>query len=273
MNPDWPALLAAWNWEPSVILGVLVLCGMYLVASGWLPGWGTNNQRLDWRKMGMFLGGMALILLALISPIDEWSDHYLFSAHMLQHMLFMLVVPPLLILGFPDWISQRAAQSPVIRPLGQFLTKPLVAFIIFNWAFIFWHIPIFYEAALADERLHVVEHISFLVAGVINWWPVFSTSRAFPPAASGVQIIFLFLEGIPSTVLTAIIVFSSEVLYPTYAAAPRVFGLSPMEDQQIAGLGMGSVGMVYYLAIMTYVFFRWLRNEENQAAVEAQTRG
>jgi putative membrane protein len=197
-----------------------------------------------------------------VSPLDAWSDEYLFSAHMAQHLILMLLIPPMLILGFPEWILRKAGEVPWIRKWGRFLTRAISAFIIFNLVLIVWHIPVVYEAALENEGLHISEHLSFLAAGVINWWPIFSTSKDFPPISSGLQIIFLFLEGIPSTILTGIIVFASDVLIPTYAEAPRVFGISAIEDQQIAGLSMGAVSMIYYLAIMTFVFFRWMRLEE-----------
>ncbi len=147
----------------------------------------------------------------------------------------------------------------------------MIAFFLFNATFLIWHIPAVYEASLHNESIHIIGHLSFLVIGVINWWPIFSPFKDFPAIAPGFQILFLFLEGIPSTVLTAIIVFAADILYPTYAQAPRVFGLSAADDQQIAGLAMGSVSMVFYLMILTFVFFRWIKLEESKQGAGAKT--
>lgn len=272
MSPAWPVLLSQWNWDPGVVAGVLLAAGIYLEVSGRIRWRGVTFPRLSARQTGWFLGGMALLLFALVSPLDRWGDEYLFSAHMFQHLLLMLAVPPMLILGIPGWIVRRAGQVRAIRRVGRFLTRPVTAFILFNLVYVLWHIPAFYEATLRDETIHIVEHLSFLVAGVINWWPVFSTFEDFPPAPAGVQIVYLFLEGIPSTILTAVIVFSGSTLYPTYEAAPRVFGISPSEDQQIAGLGMGSISMVFYLIMFTFVFFRWLGAEERKQEARAKSQ-
>jgi len=262
--PDWANLLSEWTWDPSIWIGVALLIGLYLAATGrWRTRFAGSRPRKRSQTI-LFLISMLVLWFALVSPLDTWGDEYLQSAHMLQHMLLTLVVPPFFILGLPDWLVHAAFQRPALRKIGRILTHPVLAYSIFNITFMAWHIPNLYEAALLNENIHIVEHLAFIVTGVLNWWPIFSTSRDLPPIGPGFQILYLFLEGIPTTVLTAIIVFAPDILYPTYANAPRVFGISSGMDQQIAGLEMGALGMVIYLAILTLVFYRWMSNEDSR---------
>jgi cytochrome c oxidase assembly factor CtaG len=251
VTPGWPALLSEWNFAPSLWIGVAALAVLYLIATR-KPG-----HRATRAERSFFFAGLAGLLLALASPLDAWADTYLQSAHMLQHILLTLVASPLLVLGLPAWITSPLRSHPSLMRAGRFLTSPLVAYAVFNLTFLVWHVPALYEAALGNEAIHVAEHLSFLATACLTWWPVFSSSAELPPLAPGVQILYLFLQGIPSTVLTAIIVFSPGLLYPTYADAPRVFGITPEMDQQIAGLLMGALGMLIFLTILTFVFFRW----------------
>ncbi len=260
MTPDWLSLLSEWNLNPTIWLGCVALGALYLYTTGAWKGralaFATRQERI------FFFSGLAILFLALASPLDVWGDEYLQSAHMFQHMLLTLVVPPLLILGLPAEVTSPLRSHPALLQIARLLTSPLVAYAVFNLVFLVWHVPALYEAAKANEGIHVVEHLSFLFTASLTWWPIFNSSRELPPLAPGVQILYLFLQGIPSTVLTAIIVFAPGILYPSYIDAPRVFGLSPDMDQQIAGLLMGALGMLLYLAILTYVFFRWQRREE-----------
>ena len=264
MTPDWANLLSEWTWNPSILIGVALLTGLYLAAVGPLRDRIPGSQPPLRRQTTWYLISMLVLLVALVSPLDRWGDDYLQSAHMLQHMLLTLIVPPFFILGLPDWLVHVGFKRPTLAKVGRLLTHPVVAYSIFNITFMVWHIPTLYEAALNNEGIHIIEHLAFLITGVLNWWPIFSTSRDLPPIAPGFQILYLFLEGIPTTVLTAIIVFAPDILYPTYASAPRVFGISAAMDQQIAGLEMGALGMVIYLLILTIVFYRWMSADDSR---------
>ena len=264
MTPNWLALLSEWSWEPSVLVGIAAASGLYWAVCGpWRKRF-AGSRPVNRRQVTWFAAAMLILFVALISPLDTWGDEYLQSAHMLQHMLLTLGVPPMLILGTPAWLIDALLRRPAWRRIGRVLTHPALAYGLFNLIFLVWHLPALYNAALENENIHIVEHLSFLVAGVITWWPIFSTSAELPPISPGFQILYLFLQGIPTTVLTALIVFAPNVLYPTYLNAPRVFGIDAMMDQQIAGLEMGSLGMVVYLFILTIVFYRWMNREAGQ---------
>jgi putative membrane protein len=264
VTPNWFVLLSEWNFDPSLWLGFAAIIALYLAVCGpWRARFAASRPVSQNQKTWFFLG-LGIIFVALVSPLDSWADEYLQSAHMFQHMLLTMAAPPMLILGTPSWLVDALVRQPFWLRLGRLLIHPVVAFGLFNLTFLVWHLPALYEAALENEAIHVVEHLSFIVTGVITWWPIFSTSATLPPISPGFQILYLFLQGIPTTVLTAIIVFSPGILYPTYLDAPRVFGIDAMMDQQIAGLEMGSLGMVVYLFILTIVFYRWMNRENNQ---------
>jgi putative membrane protein len=272
-----------WSWEPSVLLGCLLVAGLYLGAAG---PWHRRLQRaaslaeapLSRGKMAWFLGGLAVVLLALVSPLDEIGDMYLFSAHMLQHLLLILAAAPMLMLGTPGWMLDGLPgrpvgllRRPVIRRTCRWLTHPVVAFLIFNINFAAWHFPALYQATLLNENIHILEHLLFLATAVLNWWPVLGPAQELPRLPYPGQMLYLFLEAIPGTVLGAIFVFADGPLYPFYVSAPRLFGLSPDVDQQLGGLVMGTLSSLAYLAALGGVFMAWLE-QEDRAEVEANTQ-
>jgi putative membrane protein len=272
-----------WTWEPSVILGCLLLAGLYLGAAGpWRRGLqrraGQAEQPLSRGKTAWFLGGLAVVLLALLSPLDEIGDTYLFSAHMVQHLLLILAAAPMLMLGTPDWMlagllrrPDGLLRHPVILRTGRWLTNPVVAFLIFNINFAAWHFPALYQATLLNENIHILEHLLFLATAVLNWWPVIGPAPELPRLPYPGQMLYLFLEAIPGTVLGAIFVFAEGPLYPFYVSAGRLFGLSPDVDQQLGGLIMGTLSSLVYLAALGGVFMAWLQ-QEDQAVVGVNTQ-
>jgi putative membrane protein len=129
-------------------------------------------------------------------------------------------------------------------------------------AFAAWHVPAYYDATLRSTPLHALEHVMFIVTATLTWWPVFSPMDELPRLPDPAQCLYLFLESIPPTILGALITFAGWVLYPTYAHAPRVWGLSPEIDQQAAGLIMWIPGALVYLLVLTVVFFRWFGEDD-----------
>jgi putative membrane protein len=261
MPQGWQ-MLADWSWEPSVLIGVALLVGAYLCALGPLRRRFKSSRPVKRSQAAWFLAGMAVILFALVSPLDEIGDNYLFSAHMIQHILLALVAPPLLLMGTPGWLLRPLLGYPVVARVARVLTAPPVAFILFNAVFIAWHLPALYEATLENETIHILEHLLFMATGVLNWWPILSPLPELPRLPPPAQLLYLFLEEVPSTLLSSLITFSPTVLYPTYAAAPPIFGIDALSDQQIAGLIMWLPGGLIYLTALTSVFFAWMGREE-----------
>lgn len=255
-------MLWQWNLDPTLLAGLAGVTGIYLVALGprrdRFPGAAPVGP---WR-VAAFLAGMVTAALALVSPLHILGERYLLTAHMVQHLLLTLVMPPLLLLGTPGWLLRPLLRLPYVRPVAAFLTSPVVAFLLFNGTFALWHAPVLYDLALQKEWIHVLEHQSFLLAALLSWWPVLSPLPELPRLPPPGQVLYLFLQSIPPTIIGALITFAATVLYPTYAAAPRLFGLSPLEDQQLAGLIMWVPGALVYLLALSIVFIAWLEGEE-----------
>jgi putative membrane protein len=262
--------MSAWNWKPSVVAGCLGLLAAYATAA---------RPRFSARAVA-WVAGVALIFLALVSPLDELADRYLFSVHMAKHILFVLVVPALLLIGMPpepiQWLSRRPAAASVLRWLGQ----PAVAWMAGIGAMACWHIPAAFNAALAYEPLHIVEHLSLLVCGTIYWWPILSPVAEARLNPVPQAVVYLFTSCLACTAMGVAITFASTALYPAYAQPADAFGMldtirnqwgiSAALDQQIGGLLMWVPGCLIYLTGVLAMFARWYgQAEEAEMPVEA----
>ena len=247
----------------SVLIGVVYLASIYLFAVG--PArekYGWHAEAVSpWRKAS-FLGAVGLVFFSLNGPLHTLSDEYLFSAHMVQHMLLMLIMPPFLIMGLPPWLIRRTLEKPGIARLAKILTHPVLAFLAYNVTFIGWHIPQMYNWALVSHDLHIVQHLMFMSVAVMMWWPVVNPVPELERIPTGpLLMMYVFAFGIPSTLVSAFITLSDSVFYPWYEVAPRVTSLSPIEDQRLGGLIMWIPGMLIFWVGISAVFFRWTKDE------------
>ncbi len=262
--------LTQWNLEPSIIIGTVLITGLYLYAIGPLRKRHFPNEPIMTGQTIAFLSGMLIMFLALVSPLDELGDSYLFSAHMIQHLCLTIIGPPLLLLGMPEWMVKKALSNRAIFQVAKVLTYPVVAFVLFNVDFWLWHAPPLYNATLENQSIHILEHLTFIVFGLCYWWPIFSPSKDLPPLPIGGQILYLFLSGMPSVLLGAGLTFSPP-LYAPYIAAPRIWGISAATDQQLGGLIMWVPVSIFYIVIMSVLFIRWmLQQEAKQQAKERE---
>jgi putative membrane protein len=230
-----------WDWEPSVIVGCAALAACYLAV--------VRKRSLS--RMPFFLAGVMLLLLDLVSPIDALADRYLFSAHIVQHFLLALVIPPLLLLGTPSF--ELGALSKVERVIGQ----PPVSWLLGVGTMLAWHIPALFNAALANDGLHVFQHLSFLITGVIFWWPILGPlqDRHLTPL---VAVSYLFSACVCCSLLGAFLTFGPVGLYPAYLNPPeQLWGLDPKSDQQLGGMLMWIPGCFVYLAGILSTVMRW----------------
>jgi putative membrane protein len=251
-----------WNWEPSILIGLALQAGAYLACVGRLRGRFAGSAPVPQWQVQTFLLGVLVMFIALVSPLDTLGDGYLLTAHMVQHLLITLVAPPLLLLGTPRWLLRPLLIPRFALPIGRALTNPLVAFLLFNITFAIWHVPALYESALRNQALHILEHVLFFATATLTWWPIFSPLDELPPLPPPAQCLYLFFESLPTTILGAVITFAGSALYPTYATAPRVWGLSPLTDQQLGGLIMWiPAGLVYVIAGLA-LFAGWLREAD-----------
>ena len=208
------------------------------------------------------------MFIALLSPLHELGDNYLFGAHMVQHLLLMLMAPPLLLLGTPPWLLRPLLRSPRVMKFARLLTLPVVAFILFNVVFVLWHVPALYDLALRERGIHILEHLMFIVAGVIMWWPILSPLPELPRSPYLIQMLYLFVQPTVPAILGALITFSGTVLYSWYAEAPRIWGISAHTDQQMGGLMMWVPGGFAFLLTLAVVFLIWDSHENSETRRE-----
>ena len=251
-----------WNWEPSIVVGTALIVGLYLYALNSLRERYYPDERVKTGQTAAFLLGMFIMFLALVSPLDELGDSYLFSAHMLQHLCLTMVGPPLLLIGTPAWMVKPLLRNRAIFLIAKFFTYPAIAFFLFNADFWLWHAPPLYNATLENPSIHILEHLTFIVFGVLNWWPIYSPlEEGLPRLSFGGRILYLFLSGMPMVALGAGLTFAPP-LYAPYLAAPRIWGLSPATDQQLGGLIMWVPVNISYIVMVSIIFIRWMQKQE-----------
>ncbi len=216
-----------------------------------------------------FVLSMILLFFTLNGPLHDLSDTYLFSAHMVQHLVLTLIVPPLMILGTPAWMLRPLLRNKSVYRIARSVTAFGACFAIFNIVLAFWHLPPMYNLALAQHPVHIFQHLMFITASVFMWWPLTSPLPELPRASYPVQMLYCFVMVIPMSVISIYIAMADTLLYPAYAVAPRVLGITPMLDQQYGGLIMWIPGGLFFYAIMTVVFFKWSgRGEDSEASAQ-----
>jgi putative membrane protein len=246
----------------EVIGGVLLLAGLYTY------GVVRSGRRIPLSQALAFFGGCAALLVALNGPLHDLSDYYLLSAHMVQHLLLTLVVAPLWLAGTPGPLLDQLL-TPLLRrrvpaAVVGTATRPLVALAAYTVALIGWHLPGPFNAALEGHGWHIVEHLTLLTGALLAWWPILSTSRRLPGLPYAAQLLYLFVFGMPMTVVAAFVTVAERPLYGWYATAPRLFGLTPLADQQLGGIIMWVPAGVVPLVAFTVVFFRWAAAEPDE---------
>src|ERR1044071_2121547 len=265
----------AWTVEPSVSIPLALSILIYV--------WGTYNV---WKRAGMghgiaarqwlsFLGAILVLVVALMSPLDVLSAD-LFSAHMVQHLILTLVAAPLLVLSDFQlallWaLPRRRAQalgssfnqSQSLSSGWRVLNNPVVVWIVFTLVMWLWHAPLFYQAALHDEAIHTLEHLTFLISGALFWWILFKHTRP-DHLHYAMTIPFLFLTVLQSGVLGALMTFTSQPWYSDYAVSVMHWGLTPIQDQQLAGLIMWILGGTVLTLLTIGYFAAWLHALEQR---------
>lgn len=254
-----------WSPEPMVVFSAFALAALFVLWTGPLnrrrPG--SESRPVTNRQTAYFLTGCLAYLLALGPPLDDWSDFYLLTAHMFQHMIIIFVVAPLLLAGLPGWVLQPLADRRIIDRIGWTLTRPVVAGVLSTVLVIAWHVPQMYDAALRDQPVHILQHACFLFAGLLGWWPVLGPLPAWPRIESPpLRGVYLFVYSLPAGLMGAFITLAAPGFYPFYDNVPRIFGIDLASDQQLAGLMMWVGGSTIYLIWITVLFLTWASREE-----------
>jgi len=259
VTPTWSWLLTRWSLEPSIVVGLAALTAGYLCACRFrLPTQACAAQRpLASRSQLIFFGlSQATLVLALLSPLDYMGDTYLFSAHMIQHLLLASVWPPLLLLSLPESLVAPLFRRRLLTKVVRWAGFPLAAFILFNGDLSIWHLAGWYDLTLQNEGIHVLEHLTFMAAGILIWWPILSPVKD-QRLSLGMQEFYLFANLFPMMALGIFFSFWQHPLYGPYIHAPRVWGISPLQDQQIGGLIMWMPGDAPFALAMAAILVTW----------------
>jgi putative membrane protein len=271
---EWGELLRAWTFDPLVLV---LLCG-----TGWAYRRGARHLRSQvgptrglrpWEVTCFWIGWWTLVL-ALVTPLHAWGQ-VLFSAHMTQHELLMLVAAPLLVLGRPvvAWMFalpvadarqvSRIARVPAVRRSWQVLTHPFVAWAVHAVALWTWHVPAFFQATLTSELVHDLQHASFFGSALLFWWAVVHIGPG--TVGYGAAILYLFTTMVHSGLLGALLTFAERLVYPAYQYTAPDWSLTALEDQQLGGVIMWvPAGLVYIVAALA-LLAGWMRTAERRS--------
>jgi cytochrome c oxidase assembly factor CtaG len=268
------AFLSSWPFDPWILVALAVTGGVYL--RGWLVLRRRDPDRWTSTRLIAFLAGLGAVFMALASPIDPFAA-LLLQVHMVQHLLLMMVAPPLLWLGAPlfpllrglprqvrtYWVAPLF-RSPGLRGFCERLTHPRWALPLYVAATWVWHVPAVYDLALRSNGWHYLQHLCFLGTALLFWYPVVRPYPARPRWSQWLLLPYLLLADVQNTVLSALLTFSDRVLYPYYAQVPRLNGLSALADQEAAGVIMWVPGSVAFLLPLFVIGTRVLFGEANR---------
>jgi cytochrome c oxidase assembly factor CtaG len=251
-----------WLGDPLVLVPLTLFAGIYV--------WRFAQARKESGGRGAgplqalaFAGGMLAVLVALVSPLDGLGDQYLFSAHMVQHVLLGDVAPLLILLGLSRVILRPATRrlTNIERRLGPFATPAtgLIAWLVLMYV---WHIPALYDAAAAHALVHLLEHVCFFTAGVALWWPLIQPVPMRRRLTGLQPIAYIGTAKAGLAGLGIFLTWSTTAIYPYYEHTPRIWGLSPVEDQNVAGVIMMVEQSLTLALVLVVVFMRMLRQSE-----------
>jgi putative membrane protein len=254
-----------WHVHPEVVLPLLLLEGAYLYTVTELRRGVSDAGRVKRSQVALFSLGVLVLYIAAGTPVHDISERYLLSAHMFQHLLFTLVAAPLLLAGTPAWLLQALLRGERVMAAARFLTKPLVAFALFNSVLLLTHLPPVVDLALREHQFHLFVHFLLVASAMLMWWPILSPLPELPPLSYPVQMGYLFVQSLLPSVMASFVTFADTAVYSFYEEAPRIWGLSPVQDQQIAGGLMKLLGSIILWSFIGVAFFKWFAREEAEA--------
>jgi len=276
------SFLSAWSFEPSVVLGLGLVAVIYALGVRDLVRRGRFGRAVKPRHVALFALGLLAVLLALTSPLDT-LDERLFTIHMAQHMILLMVAPPLLLSGKPIPVllvgaprglvrgaTRTIRRTPWLHGLTRLLTMPLVAWLLYNVGLLVWHFPVFYGATLRSPGVHLFEHLYFLGSALLFWWviiePLPGPSRLHP----GLRMIYVWVAAIPNALLGMAFATKDTVVYPFYGQQQPLWGISPIDDQHLAGLVMAIPGDAIEFVVGAVLFFALMTPPEDQLLIDAE---
>lgn len=253
-----------WHTEPLLLLLIIGIGWAYTLCIGPIRQKLCPNAILEKGKAASFYTALLLGYITVGSPIDQLGEDFLFSVHMVQHMLLMYAIPPLLLWGTPGWLVDWLLSPPTIRRIWRILTHPVFAGLALTFLYTVWHIPSLYEAALQIKWMHILEHWCMFLPALWMWWSILSPSQLLPPINYGLRMLYIFVLMVGQLPVFAFLTLSDEVLYPTYAYAARITELTPLQDQILGGLIMKVTNMVVSVIVLSLSWYFWWSSEEKK---------
>ena len=269
----WSDLWQSWSFEPVVVISLIVTAWLFVQGTTRLWRKAGTGHGIRYLEVAAFASGWLTLLIALISPLHAWG-RVLFSAHMTQHEVLMLVAAPLLVLGRPlisftwalplSWSRAAGAfaKTAWLNSVWHFLTFPFVAWLLHALALWAWHIPKLFDAVLKFETVHTLQHLSFFLSALLFWWALIHGRQGL--MGYGAAVLYVFTTSLHSGLLGAVITFSRAVWFPSYLGLTESWGLTPLEDQQLGGLIMWIPASLVYIFSGLALFAGWLRESEAQ---------
>ena len=246
----------------EIIFGLVALELIYLVIVFGFQNKFSINPQTDYKKSFTFLFGVLVLFLALVWPVHYISEYYLFSAHMLQHIMISYIAPPLLLLGLNHKITDLLFKFKLSKYIFNFIFNPVFCFVLFNIVFGLWHIPNVYNLSVSFDKFHALEHTMFIISAIFMWWPLVTPSLIKPSLHYSLKLIYLFLLSIAQIIVFGIITYAPENIYEHYQNSTYIFGLSPLEDQQLGGVIMKVGTALILMGLFIYYYFKWYLSEK-----------
>lgn len=249
-------------WHPWVFAWILLLQVAYLLAVGPMREGFQWGEAASTRQKLCFAAAIWTVYLSEGTPMHLLAENYLFSAHMIQHVCLTMLLPPLLLLGLPGWMLRPVFRPRPVAWLFRQLTRPAPALLLFNLIYSIWHMPLAYQSTLWYHWFHMVQHAVLVTTALLMWWPICGPLPEFPRLSPGLQMLYVFVAGVAQIVVHGMVTFADDVLYQFYANAPRVWAITPLFDQQLAGVIMNIGGMLVFLVAWGIIFFTWAAIED-----------
>lgn len=275
------ALLGQWIFEPFTVLLLAISAAWYARGVGVLWAKAGRGRGIRVWETVAFGAGLLSLAIGLLSPL-AWVSQMLFSAHMTQHELLMLVSAPLLVFGRPfqacfwafslrqrEWLGARTRRG-VVPATWHVLTSPAAVCGLHAMALWVWHVPALYEAALRSEAIHALQHTCFVVTAALFWWGM--VEGRYGRTGYGAAVAYVFLTAVHSSILGALMTVAPSLWYPSYAAAGAPWRVDALEDQQLAGLLMWVPSGVIWIVLGLALLAAWLGESERRARVGSVAR-
>jgi len=260
-----------WHIHADVLLLCVTLLAAYFYTINVLRPRISDAGRVRNTQVVLYCLGVLAIYVATGTPIHDLSEQYLLSMHMVQHLMLTLVAPPLLIAGMPGWLWQAMLGGRWVLPVARLLLHPLMAFGVFNFLIVITHLPFVMDYALREHWFHFVVHAGLVGSAMMMWWPVAGGIPELPRLTYPYQMAYLFVQSILPAVIASFITFSETAVYDFYEQAPRIWHISAVEDQQLAGGIMKMSGTLILWSFIGVAFFRWYAKEEAEGQGPAWT--